>query len=477
MAESSNSKTSWADDVEQEEEAAANMSKQQQQTPQPIAEDQSQQKHDNLVENEHDVNVTLADLQADPNSPLYSIKEFTDLGLKEELLKGLALMRFSRPSKIQERALPLILNNDTNLIGQSQSGTGKTAAFVLSMLTKIDITKNVPQALCLAPSRELARQILAVVDNMGSFLGVKTQFAVPLAVERGKIIEAQIVVGTPGTVLDCIKRRVLPVKDLKMLCLDEADNMLDQQGLGDQCFRVKSFLPKTNVQVLLFSATFPQKVIEYAEKFAPGANKLTLKQEELTVEGIKQFYMDCANDDEKYDAILKLYELMTIGQSVIFVRKRENANELHRRMTEDGHAVSSLHGAFDGNQRDKIIDDFRFGRSKVLITTNVIARGIDIASVSLVVNYDLPTLPDGRTPDFETYLHRIGRTGRFGRVGASFSFVQDQLSWQQMDAIQRHFNCQMTRIDIKSDAARKQIKAIMKSSKPSEQFMGVGSGN
>ena len=131
------------------------------------------------------------------------------------------------------------------------------------------------------------------------------------------------------------------------------------------------------------------------------------------------------------------------------MQKRENADELHRRMTQDGHAVSSLHGAFEGSQRDKLIDDFRFGRSKVLITTNVIARGIDVASVSLVVNYDLPTLADRRTPDFETYLHRIGRTGRFGRVGVSVSFVEDQLSWQQMDAIQRHFNCQMTKIDTK----------------------------
>lgn len=150
-------------------------------------------------------------------------------------------MRFSRPSKIQERALPLLLKDPpTNLIGQSQSGTGKTAAFVLAMISRVDLTKQVPQALCLAPSRELARQILFVVETMGQKTGVTTQFAVPLAVERGKTITGQIVVGTPGTVLDCIKRRVLPVRDIKMICLDEADNMLDQQGLGDQCFRVKA---------------------------------------------------------------------------------------------------------------------------------------------------------------------------------------------------------------------------------------------
>ncbi|KAK6526300.1 RNA helicase required for poly(A+) mRNA export [Orbilia ellipsospora] len=476
MAESS-SKTSWADAVheEEQEQKQEEMAKSQAAGP---TEEESAPKHSELITSEHDVQVTLADQQADPNSPLFSIKSFHELGLSEALQKGLVLMRFSKPSKIQERALPLLLKNPPeNLIGQSQSGTGKTAAFVLAMLTRVDLAKQAPQILCLAPSRELARQILAVVDNMGSFTNVKTQFAVPLAIERGKNIDAQIVVGTPGTVLDCIKRRLLPTKDLILICLDEADNMLDQQGLGDQCFRVKNMMPKT-AQVLLFSATFPQKVIEYADKFAPNANKLTLKQEELTVEGIKQLYMDCNGDDEKYDAILKLYDLMTIGQSVIFVRKRENANELQRRMTADGHTVSNLHGGFDGNERDKIIDDFRFGRSKVLITTNVIARGIDIASVNLVVNYDLPTLADGRTPDFETYLHRIGRTGRFGRVGASVSFVQDQHSWQQMDAIQRHFGCQMMRIDTHDwNIARKQIKAILKSSTTQEQFMGVGAGN
>ncbi|EWC46579.1 ATP-dependent RNA helicase DBP5 [Drechslerella stenobrocha 248] len=477
MAEPS-SKTSWADDVEEEAAAAESMAKPADTVEEPTADDDAT----GLVQNEHDVNVTLADMQGDADNPLYSIKSFQELGLNEDLQKGLILMRYSRPSKIQERALPLLLNDPpTNLIGQSQSGTGKTAAFVLAMLSRVDLSLNAPQALCLAPSRELARQILAVVDNMGSFMKIKTQFAVPLAVERGKTIDAHIVVGTPGTVLDCIKRRVLVAKDIRMICLDEADNMLDQQGLGDQCFRVKAMVPK-NVQVLLFSATFPPKVVEYADKFAPNANKLTLKQEELTVDGIKQLYMDCEGEEEKYQIILKLYELMVIGQSIIFVRQRRNADELRGRMVADGHAVSSLHGAFEGTERDKVIDDFRFGRTKVLITTNVIARGIDVASVSLVVNYDLPTLADGYTPDFETYLHRIGRTGRFGRVGASVSFVHDKNSWEQMDAIQRHFNCRMSRIDT-SDwiQAAKQIRKILKSDKSaassSEQFMGVGSGN
>lgn len=158
----------------------------------------------------------------------------------DELLRGIYLLNFKKPSKIQERALPLLLSNPPrNMIGQSQSGTGKTAAFVLTMLSRVDLTLDAPQALCLSPSRELARQTLDVVEKMGRFTQVKTQFAVPQAVPKGQQVHAQIVVGTPGTVMDLIKRRLLDTRNLKVFVLDEADNMLDQQGLGEQCLRVR----------------------------------------------------------------------------------------------------------------------------------------------------------------------------------------------------------------------------------------------
>lgn len=355
-------------------------------------------------------------------------------------------MNFKKPSKIQERALPLLLANPpTNMIGQSQSGTGKTAAFVLTMLTRVDLTSPTVQALCLAPSRELARQIMDVVSTMGQFTSVKTQFAIPAAVPRGEKINAHIVVGTPGTVLDLIRRKQLPTQDLKVFVLDEADNMLDQQGLGEQCIRVRGLMPKTT-QIVLFSATFPDAVVQYANKFAPNANQITLKHEELTVDGIKQLYMDCASEEDKYRVLVELYHILTIvGSSIIFVKRRETANEIQRRMEADGHKVAALHGAQDGTQRDQIIDDFREGRAKVLITTNVLARGIDVATVSLVVNYDIP-LDQNNRPDPETYLHRIGRTGRFGRVGVSISFVHDKRSWQELNEIQTFFGVEMTRV-------------------------------
>ncbi|KAK9370469.1 P-loop containing nucleoside triphosphate hydrolase protein [Lipomyces kononenkoae] len=399
-----------------------------------------------LIDNEYEVAVKLADLQADSNSPLYSIKTFEELGLKEELLKGLYAMKFQKPSKIQERALPLLLNDPPkNMIGQSQSGTGKTAAFVLTMLSRVDETVPETQALCLSPSRELARQIMSVVRNMGQFTGVSTAFAIPgERGERGRTLMANIVVGTPGTVLDLISRRQLKTDKLKVFVLDEADNMIEGQGHGDQCIRIRNTLPE-HTQLVLFSATFPDEVSEYARSIIPDANEIRLRTEELNVDAIKQLYMDCDSEEHKYEVLVGLYHLLTVGSSIIFVRTRATADEIQRRMTEDGHKVSVLHGAFEGFERDRIIDDFRAGRSKVLITTNVLARGIDVASISMVINYDIPTNEFGE-PDPQTYLHRIGRTGRFGRVGVSISFIHNERTWRQLDEIQRYFKIEMTRV-------------------------------
>ncbi|KAG8748098.1 RNA helicase required for poly(A+) mRNA export [Ceratobasidium sp. 414] len=413
----------------------------------------------NLLKSTYDVMVTLADQQADPNSPLYSIKKFEDLGLHEDLLKGIYSMKFQRPSKIQERALPLLLQNPPrNMIGQSQSGTGKTAAFVLTMLSRVDLSSPTTQAICLAPSRELARQIMSVVTEMGKFTTVTTGYAIKDS-PRDTQTQAQIIVGTPGTMADMIRRKIIIVSGVRVFVLDEADNMLDQQGLGEQTLRVKN-------------ATFPGPVRNFAAKFAPGANEIKLKQEELSVEGIKQFYMDCKSEEHKYDVLVDLYSLLTIGQSMIFCKacsfpflreRREVADQIAHRMTAEGHQVSSLHGAKDAAERDATIDDFRDGKSKVLITTNVVSRGIDILQVNMVVNYDMPLTMDGR-PDAETYLHRIGRTGRFGRKGVAINFVHDRKSWEEMNAIETALHHPIIRVETGDfDEMEKTLQKAMKS--------------
>jgi ATP-dependent RNA helicase DDX19/DBP5 len=246
---------------------------------------------------------------------------YTDHTIRpEEALKGIYHMNFRQPSKIQEKALPLLLvNPPMNLIGQSQSGTGKTAAFVLNLLARIDLSQKTAQGLVLAPSRELARQIVGVVQTMGSFMNeLKVDVAVPDPSRRGPLT-GQIVVGTPGTVMDLIRKRMLNAQTLKVLVLDEADNMLDQQGLGEQCKRVRGMMPK-NIQVTLFSATFPDQVLTFAQHFAPDSNMLTLKHEELTVEGIKQFFFDCDSEETKYNTLVQFYGLLTISSSIIFCK-------------------------------------------------------------------------------------------------------------------------------------------------------------
>ena len=391
----------------------------------------------------------------------------------------MAVMNFRKPSKIQERALPLLLKNPPqNLIGQSQSGTGKTAAFVLNMISRIDLSTQQPQALVLAPTRELAKQIAQVTQLMGAFLedkGLKVTEAVPNPSMRGQQFTGQIIVGTPGTTMDMIKRRQLDPKGIMVLTLDEADNMLDLQGMGDQCKRVKQLLPK-NVQTVLFSATFPPEVLRFASQFAPNSNELTLEVEKLTVKGIKQMYLDCNSDEEKYNALVKFYGLMTIASSIIFVKRRDTAAEIERRMTSENHRVASLTGALEGADRDKVFNQFRTGEAKVLITTNVLSRGIDVQTVTMVINYDIPETLDGG-PDYETYLHRIGRTGRFGRTGAALSFVHDRKSWQNLMAICKHFQVEPTKLDTSDwDGVEKMLKMVMKNARNATASSGAAGG-
>lgn len=376
-------------------------------------------------------------------------------------------MNFTRPSKIQERALPLLLKNPPqNLIGQSQSGTGKTAAFTLNILSRIDLSTQQPQAIVLAPTRELARQISGVVQIMGTFLiglGLKVTEAIPNPAMRGQKYTGQVLVGTAGTVSDGFKRRYIDASGVKILTLDEADNMLDLDGMGNECLRIKRFVP--NAQVVLFSATFAPAVLEFADRFAPNANKLTLEVEKLTVKGIKQMYLDCNNDEEKYNALVKFYGLMTIASSIIFVRKKDTAAEIEKRMVAEGHSVAQLTSNLVGVERDDVFNKFRSGAAKVLITTNVLSRGIDVQTVTMVINYDIPT-DKNNNPDYETYLHRIGRTGRFGRTGAALSFVHDRKSWQNLMDICKYFSVEPTKLDTSDwDEVEKTVKSVMRNTR------------
>mmetsp|Transcript_24637 Transcript_24637/g.61537 ORF Transcript_24637/g.61537 Transcript_24637/m.61537 type:complete len:503 (+) Transcript_24637:214-1722(+) len=415
-----------------------------------------------------DRQATVEVLQNDPSTPYFSASTFEELGFKEELLKGIYAMKFNKPSQIQASSLPMIVGDRaTNLIGQGHNGSGKTACFVLGMLSRVDTTKKEIQALCVVPTRELARQIKDVVLTMGKFTGVSVYLAVKQSdEERAKVgrlqglIEDHVVVGTPGKILELLKYRHIMGRTVKIFVLDEADQMVDTQGMGDQTLRIKKTLDK-DVLTILFSATYADAVRELALKLAPNANQITIKREQLSLDSIKQYYFDCRGGDRnrRFEVLSEIYAYLTIGQSIIFVRTRRDASELTEKMRAEGHTVSLLFGGdMLPEERDRVIDEFRQGTTKVLITTNVLARGVDVLQVTVVINYDMPTTGD-RAPDPETYLHRIGRTGRFGRRGIAINFIHDEESRYTLEAIEKYYGHKATKVNDVEDL-EKRIEAL-----------------
>ncbi|KAM6334570.1 ATP-dependent RNA helicase DDX25 isoform 2-T2 [Alca torda] len=293
--------------------------------------------------------------------------------------------------------------------------------------------------LCLAPTYELALQIGHVIENIGQFCAdIKVTYAVRgNQVPQGSALEEQIVIGTPGTMLDwCFKRRAINVKKINMFVLDEADIMINTQGLSCQSIRIQRALPKS-CQMLLFSATFKETVRAFAVQIVSNPIVIKLREEELTLSNIRQYYFVCRSREEKYRALCNIYGSITIGQAMIFCQTRRIADWLSVEMSQDGHQVAILTAELTVAQRANVIQRFRDGKEKVLIATNVCARGIDVQQVTIVVNFNLPTDQKCR-PDFETYLHRIGRTGRFGKRGIAFSMVESQ-NVRLVQIIEEHF--------------------------------------
>ncbi|XP_028138173.1 DEAD-box helicase Dbp80 isoform X1 [Diabrotica virgifera virgifera] len=408
-----------------------------------------------LVENKNDIEVQ----RKDPRSPLYSVKTFEALNLNPNLLKGVYEMGFNAPSKIQETALPALLADPPqNLIAQSQSGTGKTAAFVLAMLTRVDPSKKYPQVLCLSPTYELAIQTGEVAAHMAKFcpeLELKYAVAGEQAA-RGSQITEHILIGTPGKVLDwAIKFKVFDLKKIHVFVLDEADVMIATQGHQDQCIRIHKVLDASKCQMMFFSATYEQEVMEFAEHIVKNPIIIRLKREEESLDNISQYYVRCKNQNDKYNAITNIYGTVGIGQAIIFCHTRKTASWLSEQMSKDGHAVAVLSGDLTVEQRINVLDRFREGKEKVLITTNVLARGIDVEQVTIVVNFDLPVDMRGRA-DCETYLHRIGRTGRFGKRGIAINLVDSEESMNVCKSIERHFERKIQYLNIEdSDEVEK----------------------
>lgn len=291
------------------------------------------------------------------------------------------------------------------------------------------------QALILAPTRELAQQIQGVVTVLGERLSVICHACVGGTSVRDDLAKLEegvhVVVGTPGRVYDMISRQALRTADIKMFVLDEADEMLSR-GFKDQIYEVFTRLP-SNVQVVLVSATIQDEVMEVARNFMRNPVKILVKRDELTLEGIRQFYINVEKEEHKFDTLLDLYKTLSITQAVIFCNTRRKVDFLTDQMKKNDHAVSSMHGDMEQNEREQIMKAFRQGSSRVLITTDLLARGIDVQQVSVVINYDMPTQK-------ENYLHRIGRSGRFGRKGVSINFVTQEEKDNVIPDLEKHYN-------------------------------------
>jgi len=347
---------------------------------------------------------------------LYST--FDAMGLRDDLVRGIYGYGFEKPSAIQQRAIvPIISGRD--VIAQAQSGTGKTATFSIGTLQSIDTTVRETQALILSPTRELATQIQKVGLALGGFMSVQVHACI-----GGKNIGEDIrklengvhvVSGTPGRVFDMISRRALRTRNIKMLILDEADEMLSK-GFKEQIYDVYRYLPPAT-QVVIVSATLTNDVLAVTKKFMSDPIRILVKRDEITLEGIKQFFVAVEKEEWKFDTLCDLYDTLTITQAVIFCNTRRKVDWLTDKMRKANFTVAAMHGEMDQKERDSIMQSFRTGDNRVLITTDIFARGIDVQQVSLVINYDLPN-------NRELYIHRIGRSGRFGRKGVAINFVK-----------------------------------------------------
>jgi len=345
-------------------------------------------------------------------------KGFDQMKLREDLLRGIYAYGFERPSAIQQRSIvPIIKGRD--VIAQAQSGTGKTATFSIAALQQVETGVRETQVLVLSPTRELATQIQKVILALGDYMSVQCHACIGgtnIGEDIRKLDYGQHVVsGTPGRVFDMIKRRNLRTRSIKMLILDESDEMLNK-GFKEQIYDVYRFLPPAT-QVVLVSATLPHEILEMTQKFMTDPIRILVKRDELTLEGIKQFFVAVEREEWKFETLCDLYDTLTITQAVIFCNTKRKVDWLTEKMREANFTVVSMHGDMPQKERDSIMKEFRSGSSRVLISTDVWSRGLDVPQVSLVINYDLPN-------NRELYIHRIGRSGRYGRKGVAINFVK-----------------------------------------------------
>jgi len=385
------------------------------------------------INNQDDHNVIL-----EHETPIKVFSTWDELELNNDLLRGIYAHGFEKPSPIQSKAIYPILQG-VDLIAQAQSGTGKTGSFTIGALSKVVISENSNQILIMAPTHELAHQITTVITALSSMMhGIRIKTIVGGSSIDDDANEMRknpphVIVGCPGRVYDMINRRHINPNKLKLVILDEADEMLSS-GFKEQVYNIFKNLNK-HIQIALFSATLPNDIFQITHKFMRNPVNICVKAESLTLEGIKQYFIAVNNDREKYLTLKDLYQHISVSQCIIYANSVKRVIDLYEAMKEDSFPVCCIHSHMNKADREKIFKEFKLGGSRVLISSNVTSRGIDIQQVSVVINFDLPR-------DIHNYLHRIGRTGRWGRKGNGINLITKR-DIPKLKEIELYYNTQI----------------------------------
>jgi len=383
------------------------------------------------------------------------LQSFGDNQLSKQVLQALSEMGFEEPSPIQKEAIPVALE-DLDIIGQAQTGTGKTAAFGIPITEKVNPKFQAVQALIVTPTRELAIQVAEEIAKIGKYRHVK-----PLPIYGGQPIDRQIralrmgyqvVVGTPGRLLDHLNRGTLRLKHVKIVVLDEADEMLDMGFIED----IESLLrevPAEGRQVMLFSATMPQGIRKLAQTYMRNPRSVSVSRDELTVPQIEQVFYE-TRENIKVDVLCRIIDLENIGQGIIFCRTKRGVDELVVALEARGYFADALHGDLSQQQRDRVMKRFRDGKSELLVATDVAARGLDINNVTHVINFDIPQDP-------VSYVHRIGRTGRVGRKGVAITLISPK-EYRQLRLIENLIKTRIHRQELPplADISERQVENL-----------------
>ena len=377
-------------------------------------------------------------INVEEDSTIQIITKWDDLDIDVNILRGIYAMGFENPSPIQSKAiLPII--NEKDIIAQAQSGTGKTAAFTIGALSRINLKSETTQVLILSPTHELTKQIASVISGIGSMMeGLRVKILIGgSSIEQDAISLKKtiphIIVGCPGRVYDMMYRNYIISKNIKLMILDEADEMLSF-GFKEQVYDIFTHCD-SNVQVALFSATLPSNIYSITSKFMRDPIKISVTADNLTLEGIKQYFIAVNDDREKYDVLKNLYSFIELSQCIIYSNSVKRVVELFEAMKQDQFPVCAIHSNMDKFERDIAFTEFKSGKARVLISSNVTARGIDIQQVSVVINFDIPK-------DVHTYIHRIGRSGRWGRKGTAINFITRR-DIDKIKEIETYYNTQI----------------------------------